>query len=82
MGIFGKKTATLTLEVPDMHCENCERRVKVILESVPGVASVTPNAKKGNVVVGLDASAPAAEQTIRDELAAGGYPAAGSSPAT
>jgi len=75
MGIFGTKKNSLTLEVPDMHCENCERRVKVILESITGVASVTPSAKKGNVVVGLEPNAPADEQKIREELAAGGYPA-------
>jgi copper chaperone CopZ len=75
MGIFGKKKNSLTFTVPEMHCENCERRVKVVLESVPGVASVTPSAEKGTVVVGLDASAPADEQTIRAELEAGGYPA-------
>ena len=75
MGLFGKKFDSLTLEVPDMHCENCERRVKVILESVPGVASVNASAKRGTVVVGLDANAPAGEQKVRDELAAGGYPA-------
>ena len=74
MGIFGKQKNTLTLEVPDMHCGNCERRIKVILESVPGVASATPSAEKGTVVVGLDPKTPADEQTIRDELAAGGYP--------
>lgn len=74
MGIFGRKNNSLTLEVPDMHCENCERRVRVILESVPGVASATPSAEQGTVVVGLDPNAPADEQTIRSELTAGGYP--------
>jgi copper chaperone CopZ len=74
MGIFGKKKNSLTLKVPGMHCANCERRVKVILESVPGVVSATPDADAGTVVVGMDANAPASEQTIRDELAAGGYP--------
>lgn len=75
MGIFTTKKNTLTLVVPDMHCGHCEQRVRVILESVPGVASVKPSASKGNVVVGLDADAPADEQTIRAELEAGGYPA-------
>ncbi|MFW5826082.1 MAG: heavy-metal-associated domain-containing protein [bacterium] len=75
MGIFGRKQNALTLEVPGMHCGHCEQRVKVILESVPGVASVKPSAEKGNVVVGLDSGSPADEQTIRAELEAGGYPA-------
>lgn len=75
MGIFGTKKNALTLEVPDMHCDHCEQRVKAILESVPGVVSVKPSASRGNVVVGLDARTPADEQTIRAELEAGGYPA-------
>mgnify|MGYP006303806829 CR=1 FL=1 len=75
MAIFGAKKNTLTLDVPDMHCPNCEKRVKVILESVPGVASVKPSAADGNVVVGLDKKSPADEQTLRAELEAGGYPA-------
>ena len=69
------KVSTLTIDVPGMHCANCERRVKVILESVPGVASVDPSAAERKVVVGLDPAAPADERTIRDGLAAGGYPA-------
>ncbi len=74
MGLFKKKGETLTIDVPGMHCANCERRVKVILESVPGVSSVKPDAASRSVVVGLDATKPANEQTLRDELAAGGYP--------
>ena len=75
MGIFGKNKNSLTFEVPDMHCAHCEKRVQVILESVPGVVSVTPSAEKGTVVVGLDAGSPADEQSIRSELESGGYPA-------
>jgi copper chaperone CopZ len=67
---------TLTLEIPGMHCGNCERRVKAILESVPGVASAEPSAAARTVVIGLDPASPADELTIRDELAAGGYPPA------
>ncbi len=74
MEIFAKKGESLTITVPGMHCENCERRVKAILETVPGVASVKPSAAKRSVVVGLDPTEPAEEQTLRDELAAGGYP--------
>lgn len=76
MGILGKKPSTLTVEVPGMHCGNCERRVQVILESVPGIASVKPTAADRKVVIRLDPDAPASEQTIREELAAGGYPTA------
>ncbi len=74
MGIFAKKGASVTLQVPGMHCANCERRVKAILESVPGVSTVKPDSARHSVVVGLDAGDPADEQTLRDELAAGGYP--------
>lgn len=74
MGIFTKKSESLTIKVPGMHCANCERRVKAILESVPGVSSVKPDAATRSVAVGLDAGEPANEQTLRDELAAGGYP--------
>ena len=76
MSTHQDKVASLTLEIPGMHCDNCERRVKAILESVPGVASVEPSAPEKKVVVGLDPTSPADERTIRDELAAGGYPAA------
>ena len=75
MSTFDTKATTLTLDVPGMHCANCEKRVSAILESIPGVASVAPSSERGNVVIGLDASSPASEQTVRDELAAGGYTA-------
>ena len=58
-----------------MHCEHCERKVKEIVESITGVESAKPNAKKGLVKIGLSSNSPADEATIRAELEAGGYPA-------
>ena len=76
MGLFSKqKNVDLTLRIPDMHCENCERRVRTILEGVPGVASVKPDAGKHTVAIGLKSESPATEEAIRKELEAGGYPA-------
>lgn len=75
MGILKKNGPSVTFNVTTMHCENCERRVKVALESVPGVRSAAPDRSKGVVVVSLDARSPADEATIRKELEAVGYPA-------
>lgn len=78
MGLFtSDKKNSLTLRVPGMHCENCERRVTLILTELPGVASVKASSRTGTVKVELDKASPADETVIREKLDAGGYPAAG-----
>ncbi|TVQ27504.1 MAG: heavy-metal-associated domain-containing protein [Spirochaetaceae bacterium] len=62
--------------VPGMHCAHCEGKVTVILESVPGVESVAVNLPDKSVRVGIASDAAVTEDTLRSELAAGGYPAA------
>jgi copper chaperone CopZ len=59
-----------------MHCGHCEAKVKVILESVPGVAAAAADLDSKTVEVTLDGSSAVSEDTIRSELEAGGYPAA------
>lgn len=60
--------------VPGMHCAHCEGKVTVILESVPGVESVAVDLTNKTVRVGTGADAVVTEDTLRSELAAGGYP--------
>jgi copper chaperone CopZ len=77
MGIFRKKHSgeELAFHVPDMHCENCERRVRSLVEALPGIHSVEPKASSGSLTVTLDAGSTTDENAIREALAAGGYPA-------
>jgi copper chaperone CopZ len=66
----------LLFSVPSMHCGHCEAKVRVILESVPGISGADPDLSNGTVSVTLDPDNPASEEIIRAELKAGGYPAA------
>ena len=68
-------TTRLTFNIPNLHCENCERRVRAIVEALPGLKSVDPSAESGTLTVVLDADSATDEQSIRDALAAGDYPA-------
>ena len=77
MGIFRKSKPgdTLTFHIPDMHCENCERRVRSLIEALPGVRTANPKSSDGTLTVTLDADSATDEAAIREALAAGSYPA-------
>ena len=66
---------TIILKVPSMHCGNCEKRVKALLDALPGVRENIPNSADGVVTVVLNDQRPSDEAAIRAALAAGGYPA-------
>ena len=77
MGIFRKRESrpALILKVPSMHCGNCERHVKALLDALPGVRESVPSSADGVVTVVLSSREPADEKAIRDALADGGYSA-------
>lgn len=77
MGIFNKKQVgeELTFTIPDMHCDNCERRVRAIVDALPGIADAKANSGSGTLSVVLEAGSTTDEKAIREALAAGNYPA-------
>ena len=51
MGLFGKKTNTVSYIVPDMNCDHCEAKVKERVGTLPNVTKVGASAKTKEVTL-------------------------------
>ena len=71
----GKRVATTTLAVENMHCGGCMRKVETALIAVPGVASARANLSARRVTV-VHAREGAGAADFVDVLARAGYKAA------
>lgn len=67
----------ITLSVPDISCEHCERTVMEALQGRPGVNSVRVNIPEKKVMLSYDESTLPLEQ-VKEILDEEGYPVAGS----
>ena len=75
MGIFGSKKNNMVLEVANMNCEHCEKKVETALSFVPGVVSCKPNSSGKEVTVVLDSKSPAGVEAMVVALKEIGYEA-------
>lgn len=66
----------MTLTVPDISCGHCEQTIREEIGKMGGVAAVTPSALTKLVVLEYD-PAKVSLDTIKEKLAAVGYPVAG-----
>ena len=75
MGIFGSKKNRMVLDVSNMNCAHCEKKVETALSFVPGVVSCKPDSGTKEVSIVLDAKAPANVDAIVAALKEIGYEA-------
>lgn len=72
--LAGEKTRTDTIDVPDMQCGMCEKRIAKTLQKIDGVESVEADAETKWVIVNYDAGQ-VTRQRIEEAIARVGYDA-------
>lgn len=65
---------TFTYSVPDVHCNGCKEKITKSITAVDGVEGV--EVEIGSGVVTVRAEADVMDASLREALAAAGYPAA------
>jgi copper chaperone CopZ len=66
MNILAKDTKTLVVTTqPQMHCENCEKKIKGNLRFEKGVKKIETNIGKQQVTITYDADKTTTEQLIK-----------------
>ena len=63
---------TIQLRVPGMACESCGKTITKAIQSIDPIAEVQTDPKSKQVTVESNAS----ESSVREAIAAAGYPAA------
>lgn len=64
---------TFTYRVTDVHCDHCKQTIEEKISAVPGIEGVEVDV--GSATVSVRAEADVTDASVREALAAAGYPA-------
>ena len=77
--VLAKDIRVVVFKVSQMHCENCEKKIRAAFEALPGVKEVTASHETGVAEVFLEAGVPEKTKGMYEKALSGieGYEVTG-----